>query len=66
MALVVKKPVDNTEDLKDGGVVPGLGRSPGVGNCNPPQYSCLENPMGRGDLLATVHGITKSKTWLNE
>ena len=38
---------------------PGLGRSPGVGNGNPLQYSCLGNPMDRGPWRATVHGLTK-------
>ena len=41
----------------DPGSIPGLGRSPGEGNGNPLQYSCLENPMSGG---ATVHGVTKS------
>ena len=36
--------------------IPGLGRSPGVGNGNPPQYACLENSMHRGGWRATVHG----------
>ena len=44
------------------GSIPGLGRSPGEGNGNPLQYSCLENPMDRGAWWATVHGITKSRT----
>ena len=44
----------------DSGSVPGLGRSPGVGNGNPLQYSCLENPMDRGAWRAIVHGIAKS------
>ena len=39
--------------------VPGLGRSPGEGNDNPLQYSCLENPMDRGAWQATVHGVIK-------
>ena len=42
----------------------GKGRSPGEGNGNPPQYSCLENPMDRGAWQATVHGVAKSQTWL--
>ena len=42
----------------DVGLIPGLGRSPGVGSGNPLQYSCLENPMDRGAWLATVHGVT--------
>ena len=40
--------------------VPGLGRSPGEGNDNPLQYSCLQNPMDRGAWWATVHGVTKN------
>ena len=46
----------------DPGSIPGLGRSPGEGNGNPLQYSCLENPMGRGAWGATVHGVAKSWT----
>ena len=45
--------------------IAGLGRSPGVGDDNPRQYSCLENPMNRGAWWAVVHGATKSQTWLN-
>ena len=45
----------------DLGSVPGLGRSPGVGNGNPLQYSCLENPMDREAWWVTVHGVTKSQ-----
>ena len=41
------------------GSVPGLGNSPGEGNGNPPQYSCLENPMDRGAWQATVHGVPR-------
>ena len=44
----------------DTGLIPGLGRSPGVGNDNPFQYSCLENPMDRGPWQAIVHGVTES------
>ena len=43
----------------------GLGSSPGGGNDNPLQYSCLENPMDSGAWQAVVHGITKSHTRLN-
>ena len=43
----------------DAGSIPGLARSPGGGNGNPLQYSCLENPMDRGAWWATVHGVTK-------
>ena len=49
----------------DLGSVPGLGRFPGEGNGNPLQYSCLENSMDRGTWWGTVHGIAKSRTWLN-
>ena len=44
-------------------LIPGLGRSPGGGNGNPLQYSCLENPMDRGIQWATVHRIAKIWTW---
>ena len=44
----------------DPGWIPGSGRSPGEGNGNPLQYSCLENPMDRGGWLAAVHGVAKS------
>jgi len=53
---VVKTPPANAGDLCS---FPGSGRSPGEGNGNPLQYSCLENPMNRGDLQATVHETTK-------
>ena len=46
--------------------VSGLGRSPGGRNGNPLQYSYLENPMDRGSWQATVHGVTKSQTRLND
>ena len=46
----------------DPGSIPGLGRSPGEGNGNPLQHSCLENPMDRGAWWATVHGVAKSWT----
>ena len=46
----------------DPGSIPGLGRSPGEGNDNLLQYSCLENPMDRGAWRATVHGVAKSQT----
>ena len=50
----------------DPGSIPGLGRSPGEGNDNPLQYSCLENPMDRGIWRATVHGVAKSWTQLSD
>ena len=49
----------------DLGSDPGSGRSPGEGNGNPLQYSCLENPMDRGAWQAAVHGFTKSWTQLS-
>ena len=53
---VGKESACNTGDL---GSIPGLGRSPGEGNGNPLQDSCLENPMDRGAWWATVHGVTR-------
>ena len=50
----------------DPGLIPGSGRSPGEGNVNPLQYSCLENPIKRGAWQATVHGIARVKTWLRD
>ena len=49
-------------DAGDPGLIPVSGRSPGEGNGNPLQYSCLEHPMDRGAGWATVHGVTKSWT----
>ena len=48
------------------GSIPGLGRSPGEGNGNPLQYSCLENPIDRGAWQTTVYGVTKSWTQLSD
>ena len=48
VALVVKNPPTNAGDIRDAGLIPALGRSPGEGNGNRPQYSCLENTMNRG------------------
>ena len=50
---------------RDMGSIPGSGRSPGEGNGNPLQYSCLGNPMDRGAWPATVHGGHKSQTQLS-
>ena len=50
----------------DPGSIPGWGRSPGEGNGNPLQYSCLENPMDGGAWQATVHGVEKSQTRLSD
>ena len=49
-------------DARDVGLIPGLGRSPGIGNGNSLQYSCLENSMDRGAWRAIVHGAAKSQT----
>ena len=64
VALVVKNPPVYAGDIRDAGSIPGSGRSPGEGNGNPLQYSCLENPMDRGAWRATVRGVTKSQTRL--
>ena len=50
----------------DLGSIPGSGRSPGEGNGNALQYSCLENPVDGGAWWATVHGVTKSRTRLSD
>ena len=49
-------------DIRDRGLISGLGRSPGEGNGNPLQYSCLGNPMDRGVWRAIVHDVTMSWT----
>ena len=59
VALVVKNLTANAEDLRDAGSIPQSGRYPGGGHGNPFQYSCLGNPMDRGDWWATVPGVTK-------
>ena len=48
VAPMVKNLPSNAGDIRDVCLIPGLGRSPGIGNGNPFQYSCLENPMDRG------------------
>ena len=53
-------------NVGDLGLIPGLGRSPGEGNGNPLQYSCLENSIDRGAWRATVHGVAKSRTQLRD
>ena len=60
---MVKNPPACAGDM---GLIPGLGRSPGGGNGNPLQYSCLENSMDRGAWQATVHRVTKSRTQLKQ
>ena len=59
----VKASACNAGDL---GSIPGSGSSPGEGNGNPLQYSCLENPMDRGAWWATVHGVAKSQARLRD
>ena len=59
-------PPASAGDIKDAGSMPGLGRPPGEGNGNPLQSSCLENPTDRGAWKATVHGVTKIGTRLND
>ena len=63
--LVVKNPPTNTENTRDAGSIPGSGRSAGGENGNPLQYSSLENSMDREVWWATVHGSSKSWTWLS-
>ena len=60
VALVLKSLPAYAGDVKDAVSISGSGRSPGVGNDNPLQYSCLENPKDRGAWRATVHGVAKS------
>ena len=62
MVLVVKHPSANARDIRDMGLIPGLGRFPGGGHGNPLQYSYLENPTDREAWQATVHGVAKSQT----
>ena len=59
---VVKNPPANAGDARDADSIPGSGRSPGGGNSNPLQYTCLKNTMDKGAWQATVHGIAKSQT----
>ena len=63
-----KEPACNAGDAGDLGSIPGLGRSPGEGNGNPLQYSCLENPVDCVDCSlpgSSVHGVAKSWTQLS-
>ena len=62
---MVKNPPANAGDVRDMGLIPGSGRSPGEENGTPLQYfPCLENPIDGGAWKATVHGVTKSETQL--
>ena len=62
----VKESTCNAGAVGDMGSIPELGKSPGGGNGNPLQYSCLENPMDRGAWWATVHRVAKSWTQLKQ
>ena len=62
----MKNPPVNAGDLRDAGLTPGSGRSPGVGNSNPLQYSCLDNSMDIEAWQATVHEVAKSWTRLKQ
>ena len=59
-----KESTCNAGYVRDLGLIPELGGSPGEGNGNPPQFSCLGNSMDRGAWWATVHGVTKIWTGL--
>ena len=63
---VVKNPPASIGDAGDVGLIPGLGRSPGIGNGNPLQDSCLENSMDRGARRATVHVVEENQTRLSQ
>ena len=65
MVQLVKNLLANVEDTKDVGLIPGLRRSPGEGDVNLLQYSCLENPMDRGTYRTIVHGVAESWIWLS-
>ena len=62
VVLVVKNLTANEGDVRDVGLIPGLGRSPGEGHGNLLQYSYLENPMDRGVWQTTVHRVAQSQT----
>ena len=61
-SFLIVQSVESASNAGDLGFIPRSGRSPGAGNGNALQYSCLENPRDRGDWQATAHGVTKSKT----
>ena len=63
---VVNNPAASVGEKREAVLIPGLERSPGVGNGNPRQYSCLENAMGRGAWQTTVQVVTKSQTRLSD
>ena len=59
---MVKNLSANRGHRRDADLIPGLERSPGIGNGKLLQYSCLGNPMDRGGWQATIHGVTKAWT----
>ena len=65
VVLVVNNQSANAGDVRHAGLIPGSGKSPGVGNGKLLQYSFLGNPMDRGAWWATVHGVAKSQTRLS-
>ena len=62
VVLVVKNPPASAGDIRDVGLIPQSGRSPGGGRGDPRQYSCLVNPMARGAWQATVHRVSEPDT----
>ena len=66
IAPLVAQMVKNLPEMQETGLISGLGRSPGLENGNPLQYSCLENSVDRSAWWATVHGIAKSQTRLSD
>ena len=63
--LEVKNPPANAGDIRDASLIPGWGRSPGGGNDNLLQHSCLENPMDRGAWWDTIYEVAKNQTRLS-
>ena len=59
VVLVIKNSPADVGDIRDTGLIFGLGRSPGEGNGNPLQYSCPGNPMDKEVWRVTVHGVTE-------
>ena len=66
VVLMVKNLSASAGNVRNSGLIPGSGRSPGGLHGNPLQYSWLDNPMDRGTWWATVHRVTKSQTWLKQ